>query len=39
VPVLSSGAEKESRLTLVHCARTVLASVLGCLGIGAPEEM
>lgn len=39
VPVLSSKAERDSRLTLVLCTRTVLANVLHCLGIGAPEEM
>lgn len=39
VPVLHSGSEKDSRLTLVLCTRTVLSNVLHCLGIGAPEEM
>jgi len=39
VPVLNSGDRKDARLTLVECSRNVLYSVLGCLGMGAPEEM
>ncbi len=39
VPVLSSGDRTNARLTLVECSRTVLKSVLDCMGIGAPEEM
>lgn len=39
VPVLQASAEREARLTLVECARTVLGNVLGCLGMEAPEEM
>ncbi|MCL1904613.1 MAG: arginine--tRNA ligase [Methanomassiliicoccaceae archaeon] len=39
VPVLNSGDAKDARLTLVECTMTVLRSILGCLGIGAPEEM
>ena len=39
VPVLNSGALKDARLTLVDCARTVLKSVIECLGMSAPEEM
>lgn len=30
---------RNARLTLVECARTVMADVLDCLGMGAPEEM
>jgi arginyl-tRNA synthetase len=39
VPVLSAGDSRDARLTLVECTRTVLRNVLGCLGMGAPEEM
>ena len=39
VPVLNSKAEKDARLTLVKCSKTVLKNVLDCLGLGAPEEM
>ena len=39
VPVLNSGDRKDARLTLVECSRNVLYSILGCLGMGAPEEM
>ena len=39
VSVLDSGPRRDARLTLVECARTVMADVLGCLGMGAPEEM
>ena len=39
VNVLNSGELRNVRLTLVECARYVLASSLGCLGIDAPEEM
>lgn len=39
VHVLSSEGLRDARLTLVLCAKTVLASVLSCLGMGAPEEM
>lgn len=39
VPVLHSTTERDARITLVHCTKTVLESILGCLGIGAPEEM
>ncbi|MCL1984794.1 MAG: arginine--tRNA ligase [Methanomassiliicoccaceae archaeon] len=39
VPVLNSGEARDARLTLVECTMTVLKSILGCLGIGAPEEM
>lgn len=39
VPVLSSKKERDARITLVDCSRIVLGQVLGCLGIGAPEEM
>lgn len=39
VPVLASGAERDARLTLVRCSKTVLRNVLACLGMGAPEEM
>jgi len=38
VPVLASD-ERNSRLTLVECTRTVLRNVLDCLGIDSPEEM
>ncbi len=39
VPVLNSGERRDSRLTLVDCARTVLKEVLETLGLIAPEEM
>ncbi|MCL1810674.1 MAG: arginine--tRNA ligase [Methanomassiliicoccaceae archaeon] len=39
VPVLSSDENRDPRLTLVECARTVLRNVLDCLGIDCPEEM
>ncbi len=39
VPVLSADEERDARLTLVECTRTVLRSVLDCLGMDAPEEM
>jgi arginyl-tRNA synthetase len=39
VPVLSSGASANARLTLVECTKIVLRNVLECLGMGAPEEM
>ena len=39
VSVLGEPDRKDARLTLVDCTRTVLADVLDCLGMGAPEEM
>jgi len=41
VPVISAEEEdiRASRLALVECARTVLASALNTLGLGAPESM
>jgi arginyl-tRNA synthetase len=39
VPVLESGGNRDARLTLVECTRTVLRNVLDCLGIDCPEEM
>ncbi|MCL2032975.1 MAG: arginine--tRNA ligase [Methanomassiliicoccaceae archaeon] len=39
VPVLESGENRNARLTLVECTRTVLRNVLDCLGIDCPEEM
>lgn len=39
INVLNSGDRRDARLTLVECTRYVLASVLYCLGIEAPEEM
>ena len=39
VSVLDAGSRRNARLTLVECAKVVLADVLGCLGMGAPEEM
>lgn len=39
VSVLDAGARRDARLTLVECTKTVLADVLDCLGMGAPEEM
>jgi len=39
VPVLNSGERRDSRLTLVDCARIVLKEVLDTLGLVAPEEM
>ncbi len=39
LPVLSAGEHTNARLTLVECTKTVLKSVLECMGMGAPEEM
>ncbi len=39
VSILNSNEKRNARLTLVECAKTVLADVLDCLGMGAPEEM
>ena len=39
VPVLASDENRDARLTLVECTRTVLRNVLDCLGIDSPEEM
>lgn len=39
VSVLDSGPRRDARITLVECARDVMADVLDCLGMGAPEEM
>ena len=39
VSILNSSDKRNARLTLVECAKTVLADVLDCLGMGAPEEM
>lgn len=39
VSVLDAGAKRDARLTLVECTKTVLADMLDCLGMGAPEEM
>ena len=39
VSVLDAGDRRDARLTLVDCTRIVLADVLDCLGMGAPEEM
>ena len=39
VSVLDAGQRRDARLTLVECTKTVLADVLDCLGMGAPEEM
>ncbi|MCQ2085385.1 MAG: arginine--tRNA ligase [archaeon] len=39
VPVLQAGDSRDARLTLVKATKVVLANVLGCLGIEAPEEM
>jgi arginyl-tRNA synthetase len=39
VPVLESGDNRNARLTLVECTRTVMRNVLDCLGIDYPEEM
>ena len=41
VSVLDEGdaLRRNARLTLVECAKTVMADVLDCLGMGAPEEM
>ena len=39
VSILNSKEKRNARLTLVECAKTVLADVLDCLGMGAPEEM
>jgi len=38
VPILNSDC-RDARLTLVECSKIVLANVLDCLGMGAPEEM
>lgn len=39
VSVLDAGDRRNARLTLVEVTRDVLADVLDCLGMGAPEEM
>jgi arginyl-tRNA synthetase len=39
VPVISSGSNRDARLTLVESTGIVLRNVLDCLGIEAPEEM
>ncbi|MDR0887953.1 MAG: arginine--tRNA ligase [Candidatus Methanoplasma sp.] len=39
VPVISSGANRNARLTLVESTGIVLRNVLDCLGMEAPEEM
>ncbi|MDR3075620.1 MAG: arginine--tRNA ligase [Candidatus Methanoplasma sp.] len=39
VPVLASDENRNARLTLVECTRTVLRNVSDCLGIECPEEM
>jgi len=39
ITILNSKDYRDARLTLVECAKTVLADVLDCLGMGAPEEM
>ena len=39
VSILNSKDKRNARLTLVECAKVVLADVLDCLGMGAPEEM
>ena len=39
VSVLQGKDRRDARLTLVECAKTVMADVLDCLGMGAPEEM
>lgn len=39
VSILSSGENRNARLTLVKCTKTVLENVLDCLGMDAPEEM
>ena len=39
VPVLASDDNRDARLTLVECTRTVLRIVLDCLGMDCPEEM
>lgn len=39
VPVLTAKESRDERITLVDCTRIVLRNVLGCLGMGAPEEM
>ncbi len=39
VSVLDAGPRRDARLTMVECARAVMADVLDCLGMGAPEEM
>jgi len=38
VSILNSDC-RDARLTLVECCKIVLANVLDCLGMGAPEEM
>ncbi|NOQ32573.1 MAG: hypothetical protein GQ567_00020, partial [Methanosarcinales archaeon] len=39
-PVLSAPDDvRDARIGLVECARIVLASTLGVLGIAAPESM
>ena len=37
--ILKAEGLRNARLTLVECTRAVLADVLDCLGMGAPEEM
>ncbi|MBO4763432.1 MAG: arginine--tRNA ligase, partial [Candidatus Methanomethylophilaceae archaeon] len=37
--ILNAKESRNAKLTLVECAKTVLADVLDCLGMGAPEEM
>ena len=37
--VLKAESLRNAKLTLVDCTRVVLADVLDCLGMGAPEEM
>jgi len=39
VNILRSEELRNARLTLVESAKTVLADVLDCMGMGAPEEM
>lgn len=39
VPVLAAEECRDARLTLVECTRIVLANILDCLGMEAPEEM
>lgn len=39
VPVLSATENRDARLTLVECTRTVLGNVMDCMGIEYPEEM
>ena len=37
--ILNAKESRNAKLTLVECAKTVLADVLDCLGMGAPKEM